>query len=70
MYSVKRDALKVLLPLVGIPLALAVIILQHFDIIKVYSDGDLTNAFGFFIEIGVAVFISVLLFNQTRNKMK
>jgi DNA-binding transcriptional MerR regulator len=34
-------------------------------VIKVYDEGDFTNAFGFFIEIGVAIFIALLLFRYS-----
>jgi hypothetical protein len=66
-YNVKKDALKILL-FVGVPLAVAAFILWRLAIIKIYENGDFTNAFGFFIEIGVAVFISVLLFKYSSSQ--
>ncbi len=64
-YSISKDVVRILL-VIAVPLAFIATTLERFKIISIYENGDFTNAFGFFIEVGVALFISVLLFRYSK----
>jgi hypothetical protein len=66
-YNIAEDA-ALILSLVGAPLAVIALTLVGLNFIKVYENGDFTNAFGFFVEVGIALFISILLFRYSRSQ--
>ncbi len=66
-YSVTRDASTVFL-WIAVPMTCLASLLVGFNMIKLYDDGDFTNAFGFFIEVGIALFISILLFRYSNTQ--